>query len=686
MKNKKILKMMGLFTMLAMAGIVTTMNVGATEGEVGEPIELEAKTAYGLTDKFDLNIHKLSVANMDAKKFENNGETKPTELTGDKVGGVQFTLYDVTSDYYAARKMDGNTTAKKTLEYLQSHLPTTVGKTSYGPATTAQGVTGETPDSNFGVAPFAEIPVYSGGKYACYMLLETSSEGVVFDTDSKTTKKVIVQKAEPLFILMPVYRTDNSHFGTTTNDDMNIWPKNETGGFDKDRVKEDADGTFTPEAFPDKTSYPVSKYDDDLAKDQPAFCYQIKSPIPFDFADLNSTGTAYKHTGYVIEDTLDNGLEMKEVKGFHTLTKTAAELYAQGFNVEFKITQDSKGNVTDISDLEGTVTYTETVDGEKQTRTIATFAPVLSGKDGDTNRWNKGIKVTFNFEATGTTAFDATHDAVFQNGLKKLAGETLVMDYYVKWGTGANYPAMNTELDNDATLTVDRNGTYKDNTDDESVITYDYRFLKVDTMTGLSLAGAKFNIYHKVPGTAAGEWTWDLLTFVKKSDGVWLAGDNGTASSDILTTADGEMWLQGLEGNGTTGDTGKAENGTNGTYAYVEVGVPTGYIPSGDTAPEANKVAQHEFTVQNTNYSGWGNGKLFGTGEGFTRDNILNFTAKGITGLDANDKEEIGNTELGELPMTGGKGIVFLVIAGIACGVLGFVIVKQVRKDKEELY
>jgi LPXTG-motif cell wall-anchored protein len=48
--------------------------------------------------------------------------------------------------------------------------------------------------------------------------------------------------------------------------------------------------------------------------------------------------------------------------------------------------------------------------------------------------------------------------------------------------------------------------------------------------------------------------------------------------------------------------------------------------------------------------------------------------------------EEIPNVEEGSLPMTGGKGILMLVVVGVVSGIVGLFIAKRARMDNDELY
>lgn len=169
----------------------------ALQGAVGVKTAQAAETS---TEMATVTLHKyvfdksLPSDKIDNSKSQDEINAWLTKNNAKTLDGVEFTAYDVTSEYADAYKTASAAVAKKT-DALQK-TATVVGKQK-----TANG----------GLASFANLPLRdANGNYKAYLFVETDAPAN------------ITQRAEPFVLAMPIYGAD----GKTVQKSINIYPKN----------------------------------------------------------------------------------------------------------------------------------------------------------------------------------------------------------------------------------------------------------------------------------------------------------------------------------------------------------------------------------------------------------------------------------------------------------------------------
>lgn len=184
----------------------------ALQGAVGVKTAQAAETS---TETATVTLHKyvfnksLPSDKIDNSKSQDEINAWLTENNAEALDGVEFTAYDVTSEYanaYETATGDKNESpadAAKTASAAVAKNADVLQKTAT--------VVGKQTTANGGLASFANLPLRDeNGNYKAYLFVETDAPAN------------ITQKAEPFVLAMPVYGAD----GKTVQKSINIYPKN----------------------------------------------------------------------------------------------------------------------------------------------------------------------------------------------------------------------------------------------------------------------------------------------------------------------------------------------------------------------------------------------------------------------------------------------------------------------------
>lgn len=184
----------------------------ALQGAVGVKTAQAAETS---TETATVTLHKyvfnksLPSDKIDNSKSQDKINAWLTKNNAEALDGVEFTAYDVTSEYADAYKTatgDNNESpadAAKTASDAVAKKADALQKTAT--------VVGKQTTANGGLASFANLPLRdANGNYKAYLFVETDAPAN------------ITQQAEPFVLAMPVYGAD----GKTVQKSINIYPKN----------------------------------------------------------------------------------------------------------------------------------------------------------------------------------------------------------------------------------------------------------------------------------------------------------------------------------------------------------------------------------------------------------------------------------------------------------------------------
>ena len=139
---------------------------------------------------------------------QNTGDVM-NDFGGQPLNGSEFTVYNVSDQYYSLIKgSDQNTAIAKIQQDAASVAP------DYAKKVDAKTTAGQ------GQATFANLPLTdSNGKYIVYLFVETKTPNNV----------TITKRAVPMVVAMPIYKLDANLKPTNDiNKDIQLYPKNET--------------------------------------------------------------------------------------------------------------------------------------------------------------------------------------------------------------------------------------------------------------------------------------------------------------------------------------------------------------------------------------------------------------------------------------------------------------------------
>ncbi|MHC5248885.1 SpaH/EbpB family LPXTG-anchored major pilin [Enterococcus sp. LJL90] len=218
------------------------------------------------TNKVTITLNKFAFDNVLPEEKQNDGDTNPHQ-GGTALSGVEFTMYDVTTEYnklLAAKKNDAEATIKEMQENWSKYIDGNKG-------------TSITTDKE-GKAKFSNIDMIKNNKYKVLMFVETDSP---YD---------IVDGAVPMIVGFPVYKSGTNDIDT----DIQLFPKN-------------LKYTPTKNILNNQNPHTVDGYqvlDFEIGEKVE---YEITSPIPMNIYKNGSL----KISEYKITDTMNNtGLEL----------------------------------------------------------------------------------------------------------------------------------------------------------------------------------------------------------------------------------------------------------------------------------------------------------------------------------------------------------------------------------------
>lgn len=204
---------------------------------------------------------------------QNTGDVM-SDFGGQPLNGSEFTVYNVSDQYYSLIKgSDQNTAIAKIQQDAASVAPT------YATRVDAKITAGQ------GQATFANLPLTdSNGKYIVYLFVETKTPNNV----------TITKRAVPMVVAMPIYKLDENLKPTNDiNKDIQLYPKNETA---KDTKEFSNLGQFNQVTVNDTTFANVTTGD--------TLNYKLTVNIPANIGDSNAV------TSYKINDKPSAGLAL----------------------------------------------------------------------------------------------------------------------------------------------------------------------------------------------------------------------------------------------------------------------------------------------------------------------------------------------------------------------------------------
>lgn len=196
------------------------------------------------------------------------------DFGGKPLNGSEFTVYNVSDQYYSLiKKSDQNTAIAKIQQDAASVAP------DYAKKVDAKTTAGQ------GQATFADLPLTdSNGKYIVYLFVETKTPNNV----------TITKRAVPMVVAMPIYKLDAKLEPTNDiNKDIQLYPKNETA---KDTKEFSNLGQFNKVTVNDTTFANVTTGD--------TLNYKLTVNIPANIGDSNAVKS------YKINDKPSAGLAL----------------------------------------------------------------------------------------------------------------------------------------------------------------------------------------------------------------------------------------------------------------------------------------------------------------------------------------------------------------------------------------
>ena len=260
-------------------------------------------------DKVDVKNTNITIN----KRIFNEGQTPAdkqntgdvmSDFGGQPLNGSEFTVYDVSDQYYSLIKgSDQNTAIAQIQQDAASVAP------DYAKKVDAKTTAGQ------GQATFANLPLTdSNGKYIVYLFVETKTPNNV----------TITKRAVPMVVAMPIYKLDANLKPTDTpNTDIQLYPKNETA---KDTKEFSNLGQFNQVTVNGTTFANVTTGD--------TLNYKLTVNIPANIGDANAV------TSYKVNDKPSAGLAL--VSG----TVKVGNLVA---GTDYKITETDGGFTVDFT-------------------------------------------------------------------------------------------------------------------------------------------------------------------------------------------------------------------------------------------------------------------------------------------------------------------------------------------------
>ena len=186
----------------------------ALQGAVGVKTAQAAETS---TETATVTLHKyvfdksLPSDKIDNSKSQDEINAWLTKNNAEALDGVEFTAYDVTSEYADAYKKATGNNNESPADAAKTASAAVAKKADALQKTATAKVVDKQKTANGGLASFANLPLRdANGNYKAYLFVETDAPAN------------ITQKAEPFVLAMPIYGAD----GKTVQKSINIYPKN----------------------------------------------------------------------------------------------------------------------------------------------------------------------------------------------------------------------------------------------------------------------------------------------------------------------------------------------------------------------------------------------------------------------------------------------------------------------------
>lgn len=569
------------------------------------------KTSAANEETQTITLHKKKFTTEQTPAIQNTGEVMNQFETVEGLADVEFTVYDVTADFYTERAKGAT---------MDDALATVKNATG-------TKVDAKTTDAN-GDVSFDLVKKDSEGRYKVYVFKESEKDGVTTPADN-------------LVVAFPVYKMNED--GTTSDDEItgevHLYPKNVisvNGAMELTKT-----GTAEGELL-SGAEFIISRVEAGTTK----YLSGVKAGLytwSTEKADAHVfvTGNSYS----VGEDTIAQtegekgklavtGLEVGSYKTIETKAPDNAAIIESEKEKDFTIVKDVTTPVTvavknDTSKVEKTtpeldgkpvnigdaIKYQITVNipegiGDKnedgayiytKLNLLDTNDEALTLNDENQSLQVDGEDITFTIENQTATGFTVVPTI---DQLRTFGGKTLTFTYYMHLNELADPTKGFTN-----SADVDNDYTHDKTPGETDVTTSGKRFVKVDASHDTTLlAGAEF-----------------VVRDGNTEDAKYLAIDATTKAVSWVDTYE-EATKYTTDKDGIVDITGLAE----GTYYLEETKAPTDYVKLTDRI---------EFTVNATSYS----------------------TPEGLV-----DPEKVTNIEKGHLPGTGGNGIVYIIAVGAA--------------------
>ncbi|WP_125608158.1 SpaH/EbpB family LPXTG-anchored major pilin [Lapidilactobacillus bayanensis] len=563
--------------------------------------------AHAASDNATIILHKKKMTTLPDPTIQNTGKEMSEFDQYDGLSDVEFKIYDVTAEYYAARA-EG-----KSVEEAQAAVKD---------LTTGTAIDTQVTDSN-GDLTFANLPKKSGDHDAVYVIAETPKDGVT--------------SADNMVVAFPVYEMNAD--GTYTDnelDTIHLYPKNTVsvdGSMKLTKTGSDNQKLNGAEFEISKEEAGVTKYlsgvKDGLYvwSENEADAKQFVTGNTYGIGDNDFTEVTGNEGELIV-----NGLEVGDYKITETKAPEGAALIDGETVNDFTITEDNTSDKPVLVDVKNDTApeITKKVEGHdynigdliKYTITVK-IPDGIANTEGDIyTKFNivdsHNAALTYVQGATGESltvngqAIDFDVNPINDDGftvipnidqLKKYAGKTLTFTYFMKLNDKAD---PDVDYENTAELDTDPDFDHKP-TPPVDVVTGGKRFVKVDGASKDELAGAEFVVRDANSDTAK-----YLKIDPTTKEVTWV--DSEADATTFTTGADGLVDVTGLD---------------YGTYYLEETKAPTDYVKLTDRI---------EFEVAEGSYGKPGS---------------------------LVDPKEVANTHKGTLPSTGGKGIIAFVVVGL---------------------
>lgn len=334
---------------------------------------------------------------------QNTGDVM-SDFGGKPLNGSEFTVYNVSDQYYSLiKKSDQNTAIARIQQDAASVAP------DY-----AKKVEAKTTDVQ-GQATFANLPLTdSNGKYIVYLFVETKTPNNV----------TITKRAVPMVVAMPIYKLDAKLEPTNDiNKDIQLYPKNETA---KDTKEFSNLGQFNQVTVNDTTFANVTTGD--------TLNYKLTVNIPANIGDSNAVksykindkpsaglalvagtvkvGSLVKNTDYTITEhdggfTVDLKLDSAAVKALAGQKLQLAYNMTLTATVDPDALQSNKASVQINNDTEQQITPPTPVGtgGYKFTKKDAQTGKVLQNAKFVVTNKDQSKFATFTTNANGDNVF-----------------------------------------------------------------------------------------------------------------------------------------------------------------------------------------------------------------------------------------------------------------------------------------